>query len=399
MRILFINHNVAWSGGTFYRAFYFARYLTQRGHDCTLLTISKNNHFQFKEYLHEGVKIVETPDLLPGIGRTGWDIWDTLQRIIWGLKRKDNFDLIHALDCRPVVILPALVLKRLAGIPMVIDWADWWGRGGLIRERGYGIVDQIMEPIETWFEEKFRSEADATTVISKSLMERAIKLGVKPETILLLPQGCDENKFLCVGRDTARSRLGIPDDLFIVSYLGKLISTDQDLLIQTIRAVEKQISKFKFFHIGTPGQNVSNDLLSSGTMVQTGKVDSTSLGLNLCASNLFILPLRDTLGNRARWPSKINDYLSAGRPIVATRVSDIVDYFERNQIGLLAQPEVNDLADKVIQMYQSKDVDEMGINALKLAQNELSWENLINHLENLYQHLFSTRYNNHKRNP
>ena len=387
MKILFINHNVAWSGGTFFRAFYFARYMARRGHDCTLLTISKKNRFWFKEYEREGVRVVETPDLLPGIGRTGWDPWDTMRRIGWLLQHRNEFDLVHALDSRPAVILPALILKNFTGMPLVMDWADWWGRGGLIHERGYGLIDKFMEPVETWFEEHFRKNADATTVISTSLQQRAIRLGVKPESILLIPQGCDEEKFLCVGRETARSRLGLPEDVYMVGYLGKLLSTDQPLLVDTIRMAAKRIPKLRLFHIGMQSHDAPEDLLENGQLIQTGKVPLDMLGYYLCASNIFILPLRDTLGNQARWPSKINDYLAAGRPIVATRVSDVVDYFERYKIGLLAEPRAEDLADQILRLYEDESAEEMGHNALLLAQTELSWEKLIDKLDDLYQNV------------
>jgi len=41
----------------------------------------------------------------------------------------------------------------------------------------------------------------------------------------------------------------------------------------------------------------------------------------LGASDLLLLPLLDTIANNNIWPSKLNDYLAAGRPIVSTRMT------------------------------------------------------------------------------
>src|SRR5438067_1576152 len=127
MNILFINHNVARSGGTFFRAFHLGHQLAARGHSVTLLTTSADSRLRFRETTDRGVRLVESPDLLTGRGRTGWDPWDALRRAVWA--RHARWDLVHAFDCRPTVVGPGLSL-RARGIPLAIDWADWWGRGG-----------------------------------------------------------------------------------------------------------------------------------------------------------------------------------------------------------------------------------------------------------------------------
>ncbi len=385
MHILFLNHNVAWSGGTFFRAYYMARTLTRRGHRCTVLAISPHNHLRPSATVRDGVRVVETPDMLTGIGRTGWDPWDTLWRTAWAWRHRGEFDLIYAFDSRPAVILPALFLKRAARQPLVYDWCDWWGRGGLASERGYGLVDRLMGPVETWFEERFRTAADVTTVISAPLRERAIGLGVPPETIFLIPQGCEPGKFQSVAVAAARARLGLPQEDFIAGYLGKLIASDQPFLVDVIRRVGDRIPRFKVLHMGAPTANLPQDLLDEGRFIQAGKVPEKDLGAYLSAGDVLILPLKNTLANNARWPSKINDYLVAGRPVVATRVSDIVPYFEKYGIGLLAEPIPEDFADKLVQLSQDSRRDEMGRRARELAETTLSWASLVTGFEHFYQ--------------
>src|SRR5574341_1333987 len=98
MRLLLLNHNVAWSGGTFFRAYHFGREMVRRGHHVTLLPVSPRRRFGLHQEIRDGVRVVETPDWLWGRGRTGWDPWDTLQRIRFVGGRR--WDVVHAFDSR-----------------------------------------------------------------------------------------------------------------------------------------------------------------------------------------------------------------------------------------------------------------------------------------------------------
>ncbi|MBI4675317.1 MAG: sugar transferase [Chloroflexi bacterium] len=53
----------------------------------------------------------------------------------------------------------------------------------------------------------------------------------------------------------------------------------------------------------------------------------------LGACDLLLLPLKDTIARRGRWPSRLNDYLVVGRPIVACAVGDVGRLFEQYPIG------------------------------------------------------------------
>src|SRR6202521_5382291 len=140
------------------------------------MTISTKARWGFTEEVVDGVRVLQTPDLFWGLGRTGWDFWDTCARIL-RLGGAGQWDVVHAWDCRPVVILPALYARFVGSRTgrLVIDWCDWWGRGGTQDERRQSWL-KLLGPYETFFEEAFRTKADGTTVISKALRDRAIGL-------------------------------------------------------------------------------------------------------------------------------------------------------------------------------------------------------------------------------
>jgi glycosyltransferase involved in cell wall biosynthesis len=379
MKILLLNHNVAWSGGTFLRAFHIGHHLALRGHEVDLVSISPAKRWAFECEKRGRLLIHGSPDLFWGRGRTGWDPWDTLRRIL--RTRSGNWNLVHAFDSRPAVILPALV-TRARSVPLVLDWADWWGRGGTIDERATPyIVRKLVEPLETYFEEHFRTKADGTTVISRALEERAIALGVKPESILRMPQGSDVENVVPLSRSLCRQRFGLSENVPIIGYLGALLRGDADLLFNGLRALQQLSPSVRLLLIGRSKLKVPEN----PAILATGFVSQEDMAAYMGACDLMVLPSKDTIASRGRWPSKINDYLAAGRAIVATQVGDVADLFRRYEIGLATRPDPESFAQGIFEILSDPERRErMGHCAREVAVGELAWPKLVDRLEAFY---------------
>lgn len=382
MRILMLNHNVAWSGGTFFRAYHFARQMAKSGHQLTLLTISPTRRFGFGEQMSDGVRVVETPDLFWGRGRTGWDPWDTLSRLLF--VRRRSWDLVHAFDSRPAVILPALLLRR-RGIPLVMDWADWWGRGGTIYERPNQLLWRMLAPIETFFEEAFRRYADGTTVISEALYQRALSLQVTESTMIRIPQGSDVGQIRPLDRSEARQALGLPLDAPLLGHLGVLQPKDAALLLNAFKIIRKCHGHCKLIMIGNHRAHIAQYEMGRNSVIETSYVDYENLVRYLAACDVLMLPLCNTTSNQARWPSRINDYLAVGRPIITCPVGDVSVLFREHDIGLLANDNPQDFARATLSLLEDQALrEEMGSNARRTAEGQLSWERLAAQLEEFY---------------
>lgn len=387
MRILMLNHNVAWRGGTFFRAYHFALHMAKRGRQVTLLTVSPTRRFGYDERMSDGVRLVETPDLFWGRGRTGWDPWDTLSRLLF--VRRQSWDLVHAFDSRPAVILPALLLRR-RGIPLVMDWADWWGRGGTIYERRNQLLWRMLAPIETFFEEAFRRYADGTTVISQPLYQRALSLNVNESTMIRIPQGSDVDRIRPLDQSQARQALGLPLDAPLLGHLGVLQPKDAALLLNAFKIIRKCHGHCKLIMIGNHRVNIEQYEIGRNSVIETGYVDYENLVRYLAGCDVLMLPLRNTISNQARWPSRINDYLAVGRPIITCPVGDVSELFREHNIGLLAPDNPQDFAGATLSLLEDQALrEEMGFNARRIAEEQLSWEILTVQLEKFYRKILS----------
>jgi glycosyltransferase involved in cell wall biosynthesis len=370
--------------GTYWRAYHLGRHLARKGHSITLMATARQGRTGVRVSQQQGITLVESPDLFSGALRSGWDPWNILNRIY--RLRGQSFDLIHGFESRPTVIYPALYLKKRRKIPLVLDWADWFGRGGSVEERPNPLVRAALRPVETYFEEHFRIQADRTTVICSLLEKKAISLGISQETILNLPNGADTENFQPLEQTEARRQIGIPENTFIIGFVGAIFQQDANLMAAAFDQLSDRLPQTRLLVAGYCPLDIRSFVKKPECVIQTGFLETPLLNAYLAASDIFWLPLCDSNANRGRFPLKLTDYLAIGRPIVATAVGDVQIVMKQNTIGLLCQPEFADLAEKTLTLYRDKELRRtFGEQARRTAEERFNWEVLAAQLEVLYQ--------------
>jgi glycosyltransferase involved in cell wall biosynthesis len=339
LKVLIVVHNQTGKGGAYFRARNLAKPLVRRGHDVTIMSISPRERLRTNEIALEGFTVVESPDLLWGKGRTGWDPWDTLRRIAWLADKR--FDIVHTVDTRPAVSIPALFAQRARGAKWVADWTDWWGRGGATEERPGWTVRVLVGPLEEFFEERPRPLADGTIAISQALARRAQGLGIDPRSMLVLPPGADPGDLRDTSIEEARARVGLDRGGRYVGYLGNIYPRDAAMLLEALARLEEKDAKL----VMVGDAEVPVDPAVAGRVIRTGRVPFGKMLDYLSACDVLALPLSDTIANRGRWPSKINEYVCVGRPTVACDVGDIASFLRDEGAGLVVEPSAAGLAD------------------------------------------------------
>jgi glycosyltransferase involved in cell wall biosynthesis len=382
--VLFVTHNQTERGGAYYRARSLARPLARRGHRTAILAIHPTERWRLTERTIDGIRVVESPDLLPGVGRSGWDPWDTVRRTTWIARQR--FDVIHTIDTRPAVSVPAFLARRRARAVWIADWTDWWGRGGATSERA-GLASRVMGPIEQFFEERPRPHADGTIVISRALAERAAGLGIPVADQLYLPPGADPADVRDVSVADARRSLGIDDDGLRLGYLGNIYPRDAELMFDALRQSSHPV---RLVMVGESGATVPADL--ADRVDQLGRLPFGEMLDQLSACDALVLPLTDSIANRGRWPSKINEYVAVGRPTIACAVGDITELVRDHRIGLVCEPRPDEFAAAIDQVLADRTEREaMGRRARELALAEYSQDQVAARLERYYFEVLERR--------
>ena len=112
----------------------------------------------------------------------------------------------------------------------------------------------------------------------------------------------------------------------------------------------------------------------------------------LGAADVLLLPISDNLMNRARGPIELGDYLAAGRAIVANPVGDLVDVFEQDDVGLLAEATPEAYGAAMVELLLDRErCTSIGQRARQVAKGEYTWRLLAPALLDVYSRAFDEK--------
>lgn len=385
MKIAMIIHNQV-STGPYFKVLEQCVALVQAGHSVTLFATSATRRLFPHKTMHEGVEVIEAPDLLWGKLRQGIDLYNTVWRCM--LAHKRQFDIVHAIDARPNVILTALHIKYWQKIPLILSWWDLFGDSGIATERFGALYGKTLGKVEVWFEEFFRKYADGATAITSYLAHRLQNMKFPTDRIITLHVGC--NAYLPVPDHTvARSallRLGIGPDDIVLCFIGTIYQSDLNFLFRALDVVRSRTDQpFKILWIGNhriePLQQKAYNIVHAGHLATMQDVYQ-----HLSAADIALLPFVVNTANRARWHSKITDYFTMALPVVTTPVSDFPEIFRHHDCGWMANgttPE--DFAESILMALNERTMWHIkGNTAKQYAQTYLDTRSLADTLTHFY---------------
>jgi len=379
MKILFLTF-LTKGRGTYIRCHNFAKHLVKFGHSVVILTSTPKLRLLPKREFVDGVEVICMPDILPNRLRNGGlGPIDTVLRCLFLFGRK--FDVVENFDHRPAVLYPALVSKYLLGTPLISEWTDLHGTGGSLNNRPRA-VQHLIRPYEDFTERKSKRIPEKLVVISRWLGEMAIDLGVPAERIIYIPGGADLDKIVPRPKAEIRKTLGLPLDKKIVAYTAGT-HVDIDLFVSAVSHIQKASNDVLII---TTGETLTNELKAGvhdpKRIVEFGFLPYEKYMALLPLVDVFLFPFPNKTANKGRWPNKIGDYMAAGRPTVSNRTGDIIDLFEKHEIGLLASDYPEDLAAKTLTILDDDQMAlRMGRNAKLTAERYYDWRILSKKLE------------------
>ncbi len=386
LNILMVSHHRKFKA--FPRSHVIAKYLVEKGHKVSLMLTADTRKFGIVESIWGGVRIIETPDFLWGRTRSGWDIWNLWNRISFLRRDEEQYDLIHCFETRPASIYSVLYYNKVHQLPLVMDWNDWWGKGGLIQVNRPWWWRVSLNKFETYYEEHFRTIAQCTTTISNPLAKRAEKLGVPKDSIRVIPGGVNLDLFYPRSKDVCRNKIGIPPDAKVVVFSSLDSHLDLDVILDSINKLVLKYPNIQLLITGNIHPKI-NSLLAKYHLLErtllTGPVPYQELPTYLGSADVFVMPLADTIYNQGRWPNKIGEYMAMGIPTVSNPVGDIEDLFIKNEVGLLCSYTMDGFASSIDALFSDQLLsNKISVNARNTAVRDYDWRILSQHVEMLY---------------
>jgi glycosyltransferase involved in cell wall biosynthesis len=395
LRIIFLGSFQDMSG-TYWRAFFAAKYLVKEGHEVTLIASSRKATLRVAKKMVDGVRIflLPSPTALDGrrfvgsLSRISVGFMQMLVNCFWeGTSDADvlhSFDVVVPQNAAPTLLSKISRLLRIHDRKIFADWDEWYGRGGLLSQ--YGGIYLFMEPLMAFLEEKVPSSVDAVTVCSETLRQRALSMGVRSENLFLIPNGANVDSIKPLNTQESRKKLNLPNEKIICSYLGVSDMESLKLLISAHKKVVRSHPDAFLLFVGL--REDQRDFVKSLGMTKNvmciEKQPYHAYSLYLGASDILLLPMQDNLYNRSRHPLRLMDYLAAGRPIIATALPEIARVVHK--CGLVAKPsDPSDFACKILKVAKDPDFRKcMGRHARELAEKKYSWHLIVKQLEKMY---------------
>jgi glycosyltransferase involved in cell wall biosynthesis len=234
------------------------------------------------------------------------------------------------------------VLTNLLRIPFVLEYNSselWKGRywGGLRLVRLAALVERIN-----------LVAADRVVVVSRVLRDQLAAAGTPPGKILVNPNAVDVAQFHPkVDGAPVRQRLGISAADIVVGFCGTFglwhgIPTLADVLPRVVAARPN----VRWLLIGDgPLRSVVDDVVRAHSLEQqvrrSGMVPHEAMPGFLAACDLLVSPHGRQLdgGEFFGSPTKLFEYMAAGRAIVASAVGQIAEVLRNEETALLVPPD------------------------------------------------------------
>lgn len=198
-------------------------------------------------------------------------------------------------------------------------------------------------------------EATGVITVSEDLRRNAIALGVLPERVTAVLNGCDLETFHPADLGQARRELGVATDAELLLYIGWLSPTKGLVeLVDSIAALARTRPRLKLALIGEGyyQQWLEKQAAAAGILdriVFLGSKTSPEVARWLAACDVFCLP-----SYSEGCPNVVVEAISSGRPVVATHVGGVPELIAPDS-GLLVPPRNTEALTKALDSALTRD--------------------------------------------
>lgn len=200
-----------------------------------------------------------------------------------------------------------------------------------------------------------------------------------PHDIEVIPNGVNSNLFRPIDITTAKRYVGLKNDITYIGFVGNLAGWQGlESLIQAIPKISNICPDTHFIIVGDG--KLKQDLIDlterlqiSDKVIFTGSVPYEEVPHYINACEICVVFKKSLQSGYS--PLKLFEYLSCGKPVVASNVPGF-ELLEECAAGLLAESDnPEDLSLKIISLLHDDQVcQKMGENGRKFVLNGYTWE-------------------------
>jgi colanic acid biosynthesis glycosyl transferase WcaI len=327
-----------------------AESLAARGHQVTVITGRPNHPATRRRYFCQDAASMErSPEgylvrRVPVFRTSDGSAWKRLFNYVtfvlsaaWKGICQPRPDAIVAISPLPAG-LAALVIHAWHGAPLIFDLQDIWPDSaravGVMQE---GRMLRILRRLERLL---YRRSAQVV-VISEGFGQYLAGLGLPRNRMSVIPNGVDSGRF-SAGRSESRIRQIEPfRDRFLVGYAGNLgLAQGLDTLLEAARRLQHEPVSFLLVGEGVDKKRLEQKARDAGlhnVRFMRG-VPRRRVSALLVACDALLVILRDDPLFRITIPSKVYEYMAAGKPVLCSVEGECAALVSEAGCGLAVRP-------------------------------------------------------------
>ena len=378
MNILIVSE-VDWLKKITYEIHHLSEIFSLKGHNVYAIDIPDPGLFSLKKeirtniknynrvYADSSVNLLRTP-VLPIKGLNRFSAYFTSYRFIKKTLIENNIDIVLVYSIANNIEATIKACKE-NNVPII--------------HRTFDIVHELI--LEKFLQKKvLKIEHDSypkfDEVISNTpyMKTWAEKMGGK--NVIVIEQGVDSNVMQKLPKDNIlMKKLSINSSDQIVMYLGSVLShSGLEVILNSIPNILKEIPNFKLLIVGD-GPNLSSlkqqakKLGISEKVIFTGFVPYKEVPKFCSLANLCINSFRINDMTVKLSPVKIFDFMSCGKPVLATPLKGMLHDFPKDSETIIYE-DLNNFEEKIISLLQKECLEEIGDRCRKFVKEYFTWE-------------------------
>ena len=380
--------------------------LVERGHEVTVYTGLPNypeGEF-FKGYSFKGpysenfgkIKVIRTPLIPRGKKKSlqliaNYISFFMISTLLAPFLLRGQYDKIFIYQLSPVFsAIPAILIKKLKSIPIILWVTDLWPESlsatGVVKNKA---ALSFVQKIVNWIYDN----SDMIYISSEGFKKKIVVNGISENKIKVWPQWAEaffDNKI----SNQEQESLNLPKG-FIIMFAGN-IGTSQDF--ETVIESANLLKNEKNIHFVILGDGLMKSW--SEKKVKEYGIESNfhflgrkpveQMPLYYSKADAMLVSLTDTELFSITIPSKIQSYLAAGKPVLASlngEGADVITKWNAGRACPASNPKA--LANTILMMnnLSKEELQSLGRNALNCYREEFEREKLMTVLINDFEKL------------
>lgn len=250
---------------------------------------------------------------------------------IWRILTAPSCSYLYLYSVTPILCIPATIVAKLRGIPVIIELCEWMP--------SHSSCSSSVK----WYYKRLRfTLADGVFAISTFLAERVRSItgdSHRPEIIQIPILVDTENRCTSLNSPCPKGKYilwcgqidGYIDSVFWLMKSFSLVSRRSDCKLLIVgRYTAKLKADICSFANGLA--------MNKERIVLTGYVTREELWALYSNAQALLAPLEDDERSRARFPTKIGEYLASGRPVITNSVSEVARFLKDGETAFIAPP-------------------------------------------------------------